>query len=86
MQFYQTLIAACMATSALAQTTTVNLFIDYMNPDVQWEASVVDVIDGTATYAATCVPGPQETDGCAMGAAVSIQCLSTTQLQSTNPA
>ncbi|KXS95174.1 hypothetical protein AC578_11154 [Pseudocercospora eumusae] len=43
-----------MATSALAASDSVELFIDNMNPDVQWAASIQNACEGSTTYVISC--------------------------------
>jgi len=72
MVFRTVLLAACLLAAQVAtaaQTTTTTLFIDNMDPNAQWAASVVEACSSTTTYAIVCTSAPLN-NGCSVGASV----------------
>lgn len=64
------LFAAGLAGSVAAQTSTLNLFIDNMDPNAQWGASVIGACSDSTTYEIVCTSAPLN-GACSAGAAVS---------------
>ncbi|KAK5125085.1 hypothetical protein LTR08_005447 [Meristemomyces frigidus] len=62
------LLAAALATGyTAAQTSTVQLFIDNMDPNAQWGASVIEACNSSTTYAIVCTSAPLN-GACSSGA------------------
>lgn len=79
MMFTTALVAIMAGSAAAASTSTIGLFIDNMDPQAQWAASVINACNSSTTYAVVCTSAPSNT-GCSAGAQVSNSMLSRARL------
>ena len=63
-------LTGLLAAGAAAQST-LQLFIDNLDPNTHWAASVIENCNGTTTYAAVCTSAAFN-DACSAGAQVSV--------------